>query len=178
MRSFALFTGYLLTIPAANWLVGNLGTTCVPDGPCLIPVGFGFMAPSGVLMVGLSLFLRDLLHEALGWKAALAAIVGGSVLSLALASPELAVASLLAFALSELLDQAVYTPLRRRRLVAAVIASGVVGAAVDSVLFVYLAFGSLDHAAGQIVGKTWMVLIGAILICLVRNRFTRTVGAV
>jgi hypothetical protein len=28
----------VLTIPAANWLIGHVGTTCVPDGPCLIPV--------------------------------------------------------------------------------------------------------------------------------------------
>ncbi len=48
-----LFLAYIATIPAANWLIGNVGTTCVPNGPCLIPVGFGLMAPSGVLMVGL-----------------------------------------------------------------------------------------------------------------------------
>jgi uncharacterized PurR-regulated membrane protein YhhQ (DUF165 family) len=41
--------------------------------------------------------------------------------------------------------------------VLAVLASGLVGAAVDSVLFLWLAFGSLDHLAGQLVGKMWMV---------------------
>jgi hypothetical protein len=50
-----------------------------------------------------------------------------------------------------------YAPLWRRRLVLAVLASGLVGAAVDSVLFLWLAFGSLDHLAGQLVGKMWMV---------------------
>ena len=39
---------FALTIPAANWLIGNAGTDCVPNGPCLIPVAPGLMAPSGV----------------------------------------------------------------------------------------------------------------------------------
>ncbi len=29
---------FVLSIPAANWLIGNVGTVCVPQGPCLIPV--------------------------------------------------------------------------------------------------------------------------------------------
>src|SRR3546814_1515579 len=32
-------------VPAANWMIGNLGTVCVPDGPCLIPVAPGITAP-------------------------------------------------------------------------------------------------------------------------------------
>ena len=34
------------------WLYGNAGAVCVPNGPCLVPVWPGIMAPSGVLMVG------------------------------------------------------------------------------------------------------------------------------
>ena len=56
----ALISGYIATIPAANYMIGNVGTVCIPDGPCLIPVGFGVMAPSGVLMIGLALMLRRL----------------------------------------------------------------------------------------------------------------------
>jgi hypothetical protein len=58
-KGYIAATGYALTIPAANWMIGNVGTFCVPDGPCLIPLGFGLMAPSGVLMIGLALVLRD-----------------------------------------------------------------------------------------------------------------------
>ena len=50
---------FCLTIPAANWMIGHVGTVCVPNGPCLIPVAPAIMAPSGVLMVGLALVLRD-----------------------------------------------------------------------------------------------------------------------
>jgi len=48
--AFLLF--YCLTIPAANWLIGHVGSECVPKGPCLIPVLPGVLAPSGVMMVG------------------------------------------------------------------------------------------------------------------------------
>ncbi|MEZ5888999.1 MAG: hypothetical protein R3D52_01315 [Xanthobacteraceae bacterium] len=30
---------------------------------------------------------------------------------------------------------------------------------VDSIVFLWLAFGSLDFLAGQVVGKAWMVLL-------------------
>ena len=151
------FLLYLVTIPAANLLVSHVGTVCVPRGPCLVPVGFGLLAPSGVLMIGIALVLRDSVHRSLGWRWAAAGIVVGSAVSFLLAPPSLALASLVAFAFSEATDQAVYAPLWRRRLVLAVLTSGAVGAVIDSALFLWLAFGSLNHMAGQIVGKMWMV---------------------
>ena len=151
------FLLYLATIPAANLLVGHVGTVCVPAGPCLVPVGFGLLAPSGVPMIGIALVLRDSVHRSLGWRWAAAGIVAGSAVSFLLAPPALALASLLAFAFSEAIDQTVYAPLWRQRLVLAVLASGAVGAFLDSALFLWLAFGSLDHMAGQMLGKMWMV---------------------
>ena len=79
------------------------------------------------------------------------------------------VASAVAFLLSELADFAVYTPLQERRLILAVVASSVVGLVIDSVVFLFLAFGSLDFLAGQIVGKAWMVLLAIPLIWLIRE---------
>jgi uncharacterized PurR-regulated membrane protein YhhQ (DUF165 family) len=149
---------FALTIPAANWLIGHAGTMCVPNGPCLVPVAPGLMAPSGVLMIGVALVLRDLVQRRLGVAVAAAAIVAGSLLSAALAPPSLVIASGVAFLLSEAADLCVYTPLERRGLIAAVVASSMAGLVVDSVVFLWLAFGSLDFLAGQIVGKAWMVL--------------------
>ena len=37
---------FALTIPVANWLIGHAGMVCQPQGPCLIPVAPGLMAPS------------------------------------------------------------------------------------------------------------------------------------
>lgn len=170
MIGFLALAAYAATIPAANWMIGNIGTVCVPDGPCLIPVGFGLSAPSGVLMIGLALVLRDAVHSAFGGRAALGAIVAGTILSALVAPPALVLASAVAFALSELADFAIYAPLRERRLVLAVLASGVAGSVVDSAAFLWFAFGSLDFLAGQIVGKVWMTLLAIPVLLTIRRR--------
>lgn len=162
-----------LCIPAANWLIGNAGTVCVPGGPCLVPVSPGLMAPSGVLMIGLALVLRDLVQRRLGLGWAAGAVLAGAALSAFLAPPALVVASAVAFLLSEFADLAVYTPLQKRGLVLAVAASGAVGLVVDSVVFLWLAFGGLDFLAGQVVGKAWMVLLALPFVHLLRRRDAR-----
>ncbi len=164
--AFALF---LACIPLANWMILNVGTVCVPAGPCLVPVAPGLMAPSGVLTVGLALVLRDVVQRCLGLRAGLAAIAFGTAASILVAPAALVLASGTAFALSELADCAVYTPLQRRRLLLAVIASAMAGLVVDSIVVLALAFGSLDFLAGQVVGKLWAVLIAVPLVRLMRR---------
>lgn len=173
LEGLLFLLGFGLCIPAANWLIGNAGTVCVPAGPCLIPVAPGLLAPSGVLVIGLALVLRDLVQRRLGLGWAAGAIAGGTVLSAFLAPPALVVASATAFFLSEAADLGVYTPLQRRGLTRAVLASSAVGLVVDSVVFLWLAFGSLDYLAGQIIGKAWMVAIALPLIALLRRRDER-----
>src|ERR1041384_3503578 len=95
-----IFLGlFCLTIPAANWMIGHVGTVCVPNGPCLVPVAPGIMAPSGVLMIGLALVLRDLVQRRLGAKVWLFAIAIGALLSAGLAPGSLVLASAAAFLL-------------------------------------------------------------------------------
>jgi uncharacterized PurR-regulated membrane protein YhhQ (DUF165 family) len=167
------FLGFCLTIPAANWMIGHVGTVCVPDGPCLVPVAPGLMAPSGVLMIGAALVLRDLVQRRLGFEMSVAAILAGAALSMMLAPVSLVTASTAAFLLSEFADLFVYTPLQRRRLVAAVVMSSLAGLVVDSIVFLYLAFGSLQFLAGQIIGKSWMVILSIPLIMWLRRRDAR-----
>src|SRR5258707_4545847 len=93
-------------------------------------------------------------------------------MSVAIAPPQLIFVSTTAFLLSELADFAVYTPLQSRGLVLAVLASSVVGLIADSVLFLWLAFGSLEFLAGQIIRKSWMVLLAIPLVHLMRTRET------
>ena len=164
---------FCLTIPAANWMIGHVGTVCLPNGPCLIPVAPALMAPSGVLMVGAALVLRDLVQRRLGVEFGIAAIVAGAVISAAVAPTALVIASAAAFLLSEFADFAVYTPLARRRLVLAVVASSLVGLVVDSIVFLWLAFGTLEFLPGQIVGKAWMVLLAVPLVAYLRRRDER-----
>jgi uncharacterized PurR-regulated membrane protein YhhQ (DUF165 family) len=164
---------FCLTIPAANWMIGHVGTVCAPSGPCLVPVAPGVMAPSGVLMVGAALVLRDLVQRRLGVELGVGAIIAGAVLSAGLAPRSLVLASAVAFLLSEFADFLVYTPLARRRLVAAVIASSIVGLIVDSIVFLWLAFGSLEFLFGQVLGKLWMVLLAIPFVAWIRRRDER-----
>lgn len=160
LTSYSLFVAYLLTVPAANWLISNVGVQFEPDGPHLIPVLPGIMAPSGVLMVGAALALRDVVQDRLGIKWAAGAVIGGALLSWLVASPFLAIASAAAFVVSESLDLAVYTPLKARGWTpAAILASGLMGSVVDSVAFLLIAFGSIAHIEGQIIGKVLITLI-------------------
>jgi uncharacterized PurR-regulated membrane protein YhhQ (DUF165 family) len=182
-EGLAYFLAFMACIPAANWMIGHLGTSCAPGGgPCLVPVlpwslqGGPLMAPSGVMMIGIALVLRDLVQRRLGRLAALLAITAGAALSGAVAPPQLVVASTAAFFLSEIADLLVYTPLQKRGLVIAVLASSLVGLVADSLLFLYLAFGSLEFLEGQIVGKTWMVLLALPIVHWIRTR--EGVGAV
>jgi len=165
--------GFALCIPAANWLILHVGTTCVPQGPCLIPVAPNVMAPSGVVMVGLAFVLRDLVQRRLGLKIAVVGILFGALLSALFAPRELVMASAAAFLVSETADLLVYTPLQKRGLMLAVIASSVVGLVVDSFVFLTLAFGSLAFLEGQVIGKAWMVLLALPAIAWLRRRDER-----
>lgn len=152
---------YIATIPASNLLVEHVGQ---------VPVGLGYMAPAGVYTVGLALVLRDLAREAAGRTAVLTAIAVGAVLSWLLANPALAVASAAAFAVAELMDFAVYEPLRRRGLITAMLASNAVGLLADSLIFLSLAFGSFAYLPGQILGKAWMTLAAVAAIAVIQRR--------
>lgn len=160
--------GFIGSIVAANLLIEHMG---------VIGVGFGLTAPAGVLAAGLAFTCRDLTHEAYGWRGALVAILAGGVLSWALADGftvpggvvSLALASMLAFLLSELADLVVYAPLRQRHWLGAVLASNVVGLVVDSALFLLLAFGSLDLLAGQVAGKLYVTAAAVVLLWVWRR---------
>jgi len=152
--------GYIAVIVLANWAIETFG---------IVPVGFGLAAPAGVYFAGLAFTLRDLTQEQLGRQWTVGAIVIGAAVS-ALVSPAFALASGVAFLLSELADFAVYTPLRDRNWLAAVALSNTVGLTIDSALFLMLAFGSLDFLAGQVVGKLWMTLLAVAVLWLWRRR--------
>lgn len=142
-------------VVVANWLTSRYG---------FVPVGFGQKATAGTFAAGLVLAARDATQDLLGRHAMLVVVAIGACLSYLLADPFIALASLVAFAVSELLAFAVYSPLRRRsRLgdrhwVAAVVASSLVGAVADTVVFLAIAFGwaaVMPALAGQLVGKAW-----------------------
>jgi len=158
---------FVLTVYAANLAVTHWG---------VVSVGFGLVAPAGVYFVGLAFTLRDIVHRSLGRWVVIGAILLGALLSYLieanaqLGGPvSLALASAIAFLVSETSDLAVYEPLRRKGWLSAVVASNVVGLFADSLLFLWLAFGSLSFLWGQVVGKAWMTALAVVLILAARS---------
>ena len=169
LQGYIFFALYIACIPLANWLIGHFGTFCVPQGPCMVPVWWGIVAPSGVLAIGAALVLRDLVQRRLGFVFSLVAIVIGAVISWLISPEALVIASVVAFVFSEVADAVVFTPMQKRGLLVAVAVSSLVGILVDSVLFLHLAFNSLDFLSGQIIGKLWAVLAALPIIQLIRR---------
>lgn len=148
-------------------LAANYGTTEYG----MVPVGFGLTATAGTYLAGLMFVLRDSLQDIAGKRATAALIVAGAALSFAVSDPFIALASGVAFLVSEVADLAVYTPLRRRGYIRAAITSNIVGSFVDTVLFLWIAgFPIWSAVPGQMVGKVAVTALVVVLVATVRVR--------
>jgi len=162
-----LAAAFLGAILAANYVTTEYG---------MIPVGFGLVATAGTYFAGLVFVLRDSVQDLAtqsrrgtnrtrGRLVVAALILIGAALSYAVSAPFIATASAVAFLLSEAADFAIYSPLRKRGYIRAAVASNVVGALVDTVLFLWIAgFPIAQAITGQIVGK---VAVTAVVVVLV-----------
>jgi uncharacterized PurR-regulated membrane protein YhhQ (DUF165 family) len=165
-RYLALALGYAALVVLANWLASRY----------VVSVGFGRVAPAGVFCIGGVLVLRDWLQQlrGLAWTMPLVYAAGLASWGIGDAAgwtslEKVAVASVVAFSVSETVEAAVFTPLRRRNLTLGVALSGTVGNALDSFIFLALAFGSQAFFLGQFIGKGEMVVLGT-LATLARRR--------
>lgn len=158
-----MITAYVSSVLAANIVTSNWG---------LVAAGFGLLVPAGTYCAGLALALRDAVHEWCGVRWVWAAIAAGTALSFGLADGRIALASGVAFALSEALDLFVYSRLRVKGWRRALLASNAAGAVVDTALFLWLSgFGITAAAmAGQLLVKTVWVATVALLIAEVVRR--------
>jgi hypothetical protein len=129
---------YLVAIVAANLSVAAFGP------PVVVVNAF--------LFIGLDLTLRDRLHDEwrgrwLPWRMGLLIAAGGAISwFLNRDAGVIAVASTVAFAGAAIADGIVYHLMARYPRLARINGSNVVGAAVDSLLFPTIAFGSLMPA--------------------------------
>lgn len=159
MKRAAVLAAYIGSIVAANWLTATFG---------LVPIGFGLLVTAGTFAAGIALVARDGVQQTSGKAWVIGAILVGAALSYFTSSPALAIASGLAFLVSELVDLGVFTPLRDRSLAGAVLLSSVVSAPVDTVLFLRIAGFPLTWQAvlGQFLVKTAIAAIvaGAIVV--------------
>lgn len=169
-RAACSVVSYIAAIVAANVVTAHLG---------LVPVGVGLMATAGTYFAGFALLARNITQDTAGRLVALAAMAVGIALSVVLATPTLALASGVAFAVSELLDMAVYTPLRARTdwWARAILPASLLGAVADTFIFLSLAgFPLWPGAVGQMVGKGWAIGIPVVVVLAVRKVRDRAVS--
>lgn len=151
---------FLACILLANYVTTEYG---------MVPVGFGLTATAGTYLAGLTFVLRDTIQDTIGKRATLALIATGAALSYFVADPFIALASGVAFAVSEVADLAVYTPLRKRGYIRAAVASNIVGAFVDTILFLWIAgFPIAAAIGGQMAGKVSVTLAVVLAVAGVR----------
>jgi uncharacterized PurR-regulated membrane protein YhhQ (DUF165 family) len=101
-------------------------------------------------------------------------ILAGALLSYLVSDPFIALASGVAFAVSETADLLIYSPLRERGYLRAATASNFVGAIVDTFLFLWIAGFPIAGAwQGQVVGK--LMVTGAVIAVVPAVRSTRKV---
>jgi len=154
------FTGlYIALIVAVNYAF-----TVVP----LVELPGGTMWPPVSLLVGFVFVARDFAQREIGHKVLLAMLAGVAI-SYVMANPFVATASAMAFLISELVDWAVYS-LTRRPLSERVLYSSVLGAPVDSTVFLS-GIGLLSPLG--VVAMTASKLLGALAVFwLIRRRET------
>lgn len=150
-------TVFLLSIVLANVFTARYG---------MVSVGLGLTATAGTYAAGFAFIARDALHELTdnprAWCAAYVAL--GAVVAYQLSLPQLAIASGVAFAVSEGVDLLVFERARRAGIIVSSTTSNFAGAIVDTLVFVPLAGFVLtwEVGAGQVVGK--LAVTGAVLV--------------
>jgi hypothetical protein len=165
LRPFALaaLALYVGAIVLANYLIvhGMPGATPTPFHTYTLPTLFGLVCPAGTYMAALTFPLRDLVQRGGGRILGVVAIVVAALVSWWVSDPAIAIASGGTFLISESLDFLIYTPLQRRWFVPAVIASGIVAAVVDSLVFLKWAGIGYGHGelAGLVVAKLLIVTL-------------------
>ena len=128
-RYFILAAVYSGLVVLANWLASRY----------VVSVGFGRVAPAGVFCIGGVLVLRDWLQQLRGLLWTMPLVYSAGLASWAIGDAagwtsleKIAVASVVAFTISETVEAVVFTPLRKRRLTLGVGLSATVGNALDS----------------------------------------------
>lgn len=163
---------FIVGAATSNWAMSNIGMYNGPSAPRTLPIGWGMGAPSGVVLIGLMLTIRDGLHERIQPSGMAAVIFIASVVSAVVAPPAIALASGATLAVAETADALVYQRLRRQGRMWAAAASNLVSSVVDSVLFLLIAFGlqtAIEGSWALTVGKLEASLVTLVIFALVTS---------
>jgi len=161
---------YILSIFLANLAVSYFGLVNL----------FGLVFPAGALMIGLTFSLRDLVQREFGHKvwwfmivSTIVTTLSGVILShLPIPLWKVALASAVAFIVSESIDWFVYTVMTKDILLRITV-SNIFSTIADSILFVGIAFGAwglLPPVYGQAIVKYTSSLLVLPIILYFRQR--------
>ena len=169
----ALACAFVGLVILANWLASEY-IVDVPFTP--------YVAPAGVFCIGAVLVLRDWMQQLGGLLWTMPLVYAAGLISWAVGDlagwtslEKIAVASVIAFTVSETVEAIVFTPIRKRNLTAAVALSATVGNALDSWIFLTIAFSSTAFFWGQFWGKLEAIAVGVLLTAF--RRFAAPVQA-
>lgn len=144
---------YVICIVVANVLAARW----------VISLPFGLAVPAGAFAIAPVFSLRDGIHEKWGRRGAYVMIGVAMLISWGLSVltgdrllSRVTLASVFAFAMNEALDTEIYHKLRSHSKLLAVLGSNAVSSLVDSVLFIWVAFGPL-----------WNLMIGQYIIKMI-----------
>lgn len=151
---------YIATIVLVNCAFSVVPVFFLPGGEAWSPVA---------LVVGFIFVIRDYAQREIGHKVLLAMLVGGGI-SWFMASPEVALASICAFLVGELLDWTVYT-FTRRPFSQRVLLSSAIGTPLDSMVF--MAMIGLFSIPSVIIMTASKMLGATVVFLLARQRERR-----
>lgn len=174
MRVFVLLAAaFVALVLLANWLASAY-VVHVPLTP--------YVAPAGVFCIGGVLVLRDWMQQLAGLARTMPLVYAAGLFSWLVGDAagwtsleKVAIASVVAFTVSETVEALVFTPIRNRSLSLGVALSATVGNAVDSWIFLTLAFSSTAFFWGQFWGKNEAIAAGVVL-TLARRRIVPAVA--
>ena len=126
MENYKYTIAYIISIA-----VINVGFVYVP----LIPF-YDTMYPPMSIVVGLIFILRDFAQKEIGHKVFIAMLIG-AFLSYMMANPYIAVASLVAFLVSETVDWGVYS-FKKKPLNERILISSLISTPIDSAIFLIM----------------------------------------
>lgn len=165
--------GYMLSIVLANFTVAYFG----------LVTWFGWLTfPAGAIFIGLCFSLRDFVQREFGHRdvwwfmiasTVITAILGPILSHLPIPLWKVALASSVAFIVSEAIDWAVYYFLKKD-IIWRICVSNLFSVPIDSILFVGIAFGSFSFLAPPVWGQSIIKYISGLLVIpfllYVRNR--------
>jgi len=166
---------YVLSIVFANLIVAKFG----------LVTWFGFLTfPAGAIFIGLCFTLRDFVQRDFGHRDVWYFMIGSTIITVLMGVAlshlpiplwKVALASGVAFLVSEAIDWTVYYFLKKD-LIWRICVSNLISVPIDSILFVGIAFGTFNFLAPPVWGQTIVKYISGLLVIPVILYFRKKRG--